>query len=841
MDRSKSSDQPLEDDERLAQTRDLLDQATTLEGQGRHEEALDLLKDAMRTANAIGPEGDLAVSRMLITAATILLRCGRPEDAGAACNQALKFLHWPDHQPPIHPVTTGQAIGTLAHIARVKGMLREATEGYRLAIAMLAEHPGKELALTLSNFGALQSHLGEIEAARATYDQALEIFNTHAPDSGDRGAVLLNRGSVEAEIGWPSRALAWLEEALEMFRAAGDRDREAQTLHALADAHMRLDTREAAQQAVENALAITETSSPDSELHARCLLMAGRLALSDDRPAEAAVPLRHAAERFNELASGSRDAVVAWRLAAAAHAAVGDGPQAIESARAAVKAAEALREAAAPGTPRRGITTVTAAARDDLVAVLLGHGTHEDFGEVVTQMEARLARELLDVLGGPADDAANEDDEESAHLQELHAQRREFERALAHHHWAMMEVRRGDVTPMSEAELDKVAANITQGLILIDQQLAGHEEMEPTLTCAEIQAGLPPDEAIIMTFDSLHGIAVATITTDSVDATALSAEETEAARNDVLSTVEAIAAGRLPELKPLAQLSRLLVGDIGPDMAQLTIVPDGNFHGLPWALLLDPHKPGPIGVTRRLVHASSVTTTRLLTVRRPAVAPARELLVLADPSYTADQIPDESSRRLEGTEQELAALQQLVGDVEPLTRTNATEANLLRLAPLFRRLHLACHGAPDATEPHFGGLLLAEPTPPDRESGFDDILQPWEIASLRLGCETVVLSACSSGLGALRAGEGLVGLTHAFHLAGARQVLASLWPVGDDATVTIMRDLYAHVNAGAGLGEALRLVRRDHVSTLPPKQWAAWVAYGPDPVSSTSNRAPEHP
>ena len=190
-------------------------------------------------------------------------------------------------------------------------------------------------------------------------------------------------------------------------------------------------------------------------------------------------------------------------------------------------------------------------------------------------------------------------------------------------------------------------------------------------------------------------------------------------------TVEAIVTGQFPELEPLARLSRLLVGQVGPDIAQLTIVPDGIFHGLPWALLPDRHTPGPIGVTRRLVHAASITTARLLATRRPAMAPTRELLVLADPLYTAEQIPTESHRLIEGTARELSALQQLFGDVEPLTRAEATEPNLLRLAPSFRRLHLACHGAPDAREPHFSGLLLAEPTAAERASGSDDILQPW--------------------------------------------------------------------------------------------------------------------
>ena len=84
-----------------------------------------------------------------------------------------------------------------------------------------------------------------------------------------------------------------------------------------------------------------------------------------------------------------------------------------------------------------------------------------------------------------------------AHGDALRAQRREFERVLAHHHWAMEEVGRGEPTPLSEAELDQVAANASQGLILIDQQLAGRDDKQRTLTYAEIEASLEPDEVVI--------------------------------------------------------------------------------------------------------------------------------------------------------------------------------------------------------------------------------------------------------------------------------------------------------------------------------------------------------
>ena len=64
-----------------------------------------------------------------------------------------------------------------------------------------------------------------------------------------------------------------------------------------------------------------------------------------------------------------------------------------------------------------------------------------------------------------------------------------------------------------------------------------------------------------------------------------------------------------------------------------------------------------------------------------------------------------------------------------------------------------------------------------------------EVAALNLnGVEWAVLSGCDTGVGEVRAGEGVFGLRRAFQVAGARTVIMSLWPVEDQATVRWMTD-----------------------------------------------------
>jgi CHAT domain-containing protein len=123
------------------------------------------------------------------------------------------------------------------------------------------------------------------------------------------------------------------------------------------------------------------------------------------------------------------------------------------------------------------------------------------------------------------------------------------------------------------------------------------------------------------------------------------------------------------------------------------------------------------------------------------------------------------------------------------------------------------------------------------------LLTAEEVGRLDLrGVDLVVLSACQSGLGHLRAGQGDVGLIGALDHAGAVAVVSTLWEVGDAATSALIQSFYRHLWSARGLkgpAWALRASQRDMIqgavvsrdgdSFAHPHDWAAFVVAG-DPA-----------
>ncbi|HZN74242.1 MAG TPA: CHAT domain-containing protein [Micromonosporaceae bacterium] len=223
------------------------------------------------------------------------------------------------------------------------------------------------------------------------------------------------------------------------------------------------------------------------------------------------------------------------------------------------------------------------------------------------------------------------------------------------------------------------------------------------------------------------------------------------------------AACRLDEL--LLMPVRRQVGD-----RPLVIVPTGALHGIPWAVL-------PSCRGRPVVVAPSATAW-WRAARTSATVDGPVVLVAAEtPPHAMPEVATIAAGLPEAVT--------LVGD-------RARVVDVLGHLDGAGVAHLATHGEFRADNPLFSHLLLA-----------DGPLTGYDLMRLRRPPALTVLSACDAGLSAVHPGDELMGFASAMLGLGARTLVASLGPVDDEATVTLMVDLHRRLYAGTPPAEAL--------------------------------------
>jgi CHAT domain-containing protein len=327
----------------------------------------------------------------------------------------------------------------------------------------------------------------------------------------------------------------------------------------------------------------------------------------------------------------------------------------------------------------------------------------------------------------------------------------------------------------------------------------------------------------------------------------------------------------------IMQPIRPLIGDA----THLLLSPDGELNLIPFQALVDEHG----GYALERYSISYLTTGRDLLRMQVARESKSGPLVVADPFFGEAGVtqvaegdaarrklaPSRTGRRsitagndlstvyfapLSGTALEARTIKSLFLEAQVLTGKQATKA-ALRRAEAPRLLHIATHGfflldAANRATPAFpkpetngtraisasvkienpllrSGLALAGANL--SKSGDDNgILTALEASSLNLwGTKLVTLSACDTGVGEVKNGEGVYGLRRAFFLAGTESLVMSLWPVSDYVTRELMNEYYAGLKKGLGRGEALRqaqLAMLKRKNRQHPFFWASFIQSG---------------
>lgn len=444
----------------------------------------------------------------------------------------------------------------------------------------------------------------------------------------------------------------------------------------------------------------------------------------------------------------------------------------------------------------------------------------------------------------------------------------------------------GPAPRMSAVEYQQQIAALTQQRDQLESELsrrsAGAFQPARAVTLAEIQKAIPPNAALLE-FAVYRPFAPKAPTygeqysAPRYVAYVIRAQGAVAWRElgDAASLETTInawrAALRDPKRAGTARLGRAVSAQLWQPLqpllngvAHLLIAPDGLLNLIPFAAL--PDTAGRYLIERYAI--SWLSSGRdLLRLQTSASAPASAPLVIADPLFGEPGAPLPApanpvaqtvalQRRrsvtigsdlnevyfapLFASAQEAHTIKTLFHEATVLTGAQATEAALKQVnAP--RLLHIATHGffladtdkRPTASANPLlrSGLALAQANLRKQNTeGEDGILTALEAAGLNLwGTRLVTLSACDTGLGEVRNGEGVYGLRRAFALAGAETLLMSLWPVSDLVTRELMTAYYTNLQHGQGRGAALRAAQLQLLKRpdrRAPYYWASFIQAG---------------
>jgi CHAT domain-containing protein len=796
--------------------------------EGDYRRSQSLTAEQLAAYERCLPRNDQRIATAVHNAGLLAAHMGDMERADRLQRRAIGL--WSAGLGAIHPYVA-RGLDALADIAAARGHLTSARELYERALGIRrrslgVDHP--DVAWTLVNMGKVTASAGNVRLALQQTRRALDIYGRAGtgddPDHVTR--ALVAQGHLQLLLSDPTAARASFESALAM------RERIFGRSHPLAaEARADLALSEFAVGAAGDALtlALDAESAGRDHLRSTVRFLPERqaLAYAVRRPRGLDLALSIVADRGRLETTAVFDAVIRSRGMILDELA--------DRARAADVADPEL------ATLNRSVT----AARQRFANLLVRSMTNAD-----------------SVPGGILDEARQQKEAAESALAERSAE--------------------------ASAELARARVGLedVRHALPSDSALISFVRYERT-TFRAGQATAPPHTAaayfafvVTSTNGEVTGVPLGTAASLESSISAWRGQADGASATGGLETAAAERAYRIEGAKLRRQLwDPLATRVVGA--SRIFIVPDGALNLVSFAAL-------PAGQTRYLAETAPVlhmlSTERDL-VPIESVATSHGLLAVGGPSYgqrSKGPIPQatyppgcHTAGRLQfddlpGSRAEVADVSRVwesasvePRDVRVLQGRAASKGAVIGTAPGHRVLHLATHGfvvgnhcdsAPAHTRGVGGlatsslgsrsmgnpllvsGLAFAGANRDTSGTGNDNgILTAEEVVSMNLrGVEWAVLSACDTGLGEIRAGEGVFGLRRAFQIAGARTVIMSLWAVEDQSTRVWMRALYEgrfqrHLSTADSVRHAsLEVLRQRRLKggTGHPFFWAGFVAVG---------------
>lgn len=263
------------------------------------------------------------------------------------------------------------------------------------------------------------------------------------------------------------------------------------------------------------------------------------------------------------------------------------------------------------------------------------------------------------------------------------------------------------------------------------------------------------------------------------------------------------------------------------DQKKLIIIPDGLLNYLPFSAL----NTSPGGI-RYLVenHAIGYVNSATLLSELEERQPKEHTILAFAPSFDGTVSVSNPDRG------KLLPLPNNKKEVEQILTSfhgrayidgEASLRNFKSQLASFGMVHLATHAIFDDTAPEYSYLAFAQ-----NGNAAEDLLYVADLYNLQLDADLVTLSACESGIGDLKRGEGFLSLARGFFYSGAASIASTLWKINDASTTTLMTSFYKNLSKGEAKDVALQNAQiefldnnRDNALSHP-YYWSAFVISG---------------
>ncbi len=273
----------------------------------------------------------------------------------------------------------------------------------------------------------------------------------------------------------------------------------------------------------------------------------------------------------------------------------------------------------------------------------------------------------------------------------------------------------------------------------------------------------------------------------------------------------------------------------------ITIIPDGKLYYIPFEALLEnlPDTTQTIEFNQlnyliRNYCINYANSVNLLFKQKPTLKGRNKIKTIAfAPVYMLGESIEILHKKyplipLPGITKEVKQISKII-DTDVFNGEEATEDNFRKNVEKYDILHLAMHAFINDSLPAFSSFAFTQTNTDDPTK--NGMLNTADIYNLKLNAKLTVLSACNTGTGQLKKGEGIMSLARGFLYAGCPAIVMSLWEVEDESGTQIITTFYKNLKKGKSKDESLRLAKLEYLNSVSsrrahPHYWLGFVSIG---------------